>query len=195
MSLAEKKVVILATDGFERAELFQPLEKLREQEAQVHIIADHTGYIKGWENGNWSRAVKVDHIIEEVKAEDYHALVLPGGVLNPDSLRTHEGALQLVRDFFKQHKPVAAICHAPQLLINAEVVENRKMTSYPSVRKDLENAGAEWVDQEVVVDNGLVTSRRPDDLPAFIDKVVEEIKEGKHEKQVADSSVSKAAPS
>jgi protease I len=127
----------------------------------------------------------VDKTLDEVTSGDYHALVLPGGVINPDLLRREEKAISFVKDFFKEHKPVAAICHGPQLLINAEVVDGRELTSFPSVRKDLENAGAKWVDKEVVVDNGLVTSRNPNDLPAFNKKMVEEIKEGKHELQRA----------
>ncbi|PHK26714.1 glutamine amidotransferase, partial [Nostoc linckia z16] len=126
---------------------------------------------------------KVDRVLSDASASDYDALVLPGGVINPDLLRREEKAIQFVKDFFEQKKPVAAICHGPQLLINAEVVEGRKLTSFPSVRKDLENAGANWVDKEVVTDNGLVTSRTPDDLPAFNKKMIEEIKEGKHEMQ------------
>ncbi|MEM1216426.1 MAG: type 1 glutamine amidotransferase domain-containing protein, partial [Bacteroidota bacterium] len=131
--------------------------------------------------------IDVDEQVSNVSASDYDSLVLPGGVINPDKLRTNDDALQFIRDFFSQGKPVSAICHAPQLLINAEVIENRKVTSYASIRKDLENAGAEWVDEEVVCEDGLTTSRKPDDLPAFCDKMVEEIREGKHEDQVVDA--------
>ena len=128
---------------------------------------------------------KVDKKLSEVSASDYDALMLPGGVINPDSLRTNEDAISFIKDFFKQKKPVSAICHGPWSLINAEVVEGRKMTSYHTIRKDLENAGANWVDEEVVTDQGFVTSRNPDDLPAFNKKIVEELKEGKHDRQHA----------
>lgn len=187
MKLENKKVAILATDGFEQSELFSPKDALEKEKATVHVVSDKSGSIKAWDKDNWGKTIDVDQTLDQVSASDYHALVLPGGVINPDQLRTNEQALGFVRDFFKQHKPVAAICHAPQILINAEVVENRKMTSYSSVRKDLENAGAHWVDEEVVVDQGLVTSRNPDDLPAFNNKVIEEVREGKHEEQVANA--------
>jgi len=187
MKLQGKKVAILATDGFEQVELFSPLERLRKEGAAVSIISDHDGEIKGWDSDKWGKTIAVDKTLKGSVASDYNALVLPGGVINPDQLRTNEMAQQFIRDFFDAGKPVAAICHAPQLLINAEVVEDRKLTSYHSIRKDLENAGAHWVDEEVVVDAGLTTSRNPDDLPAFNDKMVEEIKEGKHEEQVVNA--------
>lgn len=136
-------------------------------------------------DGNWSNSYKVDKTLDQVSATDYNALMLPGGVINPDMLRRNEDALVFVRDFFKQEKPVAAICHAPQILISADVVKGRKLTSFNSIKDDLVNAGANWVDQEVVVDQGFVTSRNPNDLPAFNDKLIEEIKEGKHEEQHA----------
>ncbi|MBY8961431.1 type 1 glutamine amidotransferase [Flavobacterium sp. D11R37] len=180
-----KKVAILATNGFEESELKSPKEHLEEQGWTAHIISPESGSIKAWKGKDWGGTYTVDKKLSEVSSSDYDALVLPGGVINPDQLRTNEEALTFVRDFFKAKKPVAAICHGPQILINAEVVEGREMTSYHSVRKDLENAGAKWTDKEVVVDQGLVTSRNPDDLPAFNKKMVEEIKEGKHEKQHA----------
>ena len=179
MNLRSKKVAILATDGFEKSELFEPLMALRNQGAEVHIIADKEGEIKSWDNSNWGDSIKVDKLIKVTKESEYHALVLPGGVANPDTLRTNEEALQFIRDFFKSHKPVAAICHAPWLLISAGVIEDREVTSYQSIKDDILNAGATWMNKEVVVDNGLVTSRNPEDLPAFIDKLIEEIKEGK----------------
>jgi len=185
MRLTEKKVAILATDGFEQKELFSPLKTLKGENAEVHIISDKKGEIKGWMNGDWGKSIVVNYTLNEVNAEEYHALMLPGGLMNPDTLRMNEDAMTFVRSFFEQGKPVAAICHAPWLLINAGVVEGRKMTSYPSIRKDLENAGAIWMDEEVVVDSGLVTSRHPGDLPAFNTKLVEEIREGVHEKQAA----------
>lgn len=187
MKLSGKKIAILATDGFEQSELFQPLAKLKEEGANVHIISNKSGKIKAWDQNGWGKTIDVDYTLSEVKADDYHSLVLPGGVINPDQLRINENALEFIRAFFRAGKPVSAICHAPQLLINAEVVENRKMTSYKSIRKDLENAGAHWVDQEVVTDQGLTTSRNPDDLPAFCRKMVEEIREGVHEGQVVDA--------
>jgi protease I len=141
--------------------------------------------IKAWDAGNWSGEYPVDKTINQVSAKDYDALLLPGGVMNPDKLRVNDDVQRFVRDFFNQHKPVAAICHGPWTLINADVVDGRKMTSYHTVQKDLENAGANWVDEEVVVDQGLVTSRSPKDLPAFNAKLVEEIKEGKHDLQHA----------
>ncbi|WP_159800406.1 type 1 glutamine amidotransferase domain-containing protein [Flavobacterium sp. MK4S-17] len=180
-----KKVAILATDGFEESELKSPKEYLEEQGWTAHIVSLKSGSIKAWAEKDWGDEYKVDKTLDEVTSGDYHALVLPGGVINPDLLRREEKAISFVKDFFKEHKPVAAICHGPQLLINAEVVDGRELTSFPSVRKDLENAGAKWVDKEVVVDNGLVTSRNPNDLPAFNKKMVEEIKEGKHELQRA----------
>lgn len=180
-----KKVAILATNGFEESELKSPLEAMKNEGFEVHIISEEAGTIKAWDTDHWSNDYDVDKTLSEVSAKDYNALVLPGGVINPDKLRRNEDALIFIRDFFKQKKPVAAICHAPQLLISADVVEGRTMTSFNSIKKDLENAGALWVDQEVVVDEALVTSRNPDDLPAFNAKVIEEINEGKHDLQHA----------
>jgi protease I len=176
----EKKIAILATDGFEESELKSPKETIEQQGWTAEVISLKSGEIKAWKDGNWGGTVAVDHTLDEVNATDYDALVLPGGVINPDKLRTDENALEFVRGFFRDKKPVAAICHGPWTLINAGVVEGREMTSYHSVRKDLENAGANWKDSEVVVDMGLVTSRSPKDLPAFNRKMVEEIKEGIH---------------
>ncbi|PIB28764.1 protease [Maribacter sp. 4U21] len=180
-----KRIAILATNGFEESELKSPKEAMENAGFQVDIVSPENGEIKGWANGNWSNTYKVDKILNNVKAEDYNALVLPGGVINPDKLRRNDDALLFVRDFFKMKKPVAAICHAPQILISADVVKGRKMTSFSSIKDDLVNAGAKWVDQEVVVDEGFVTSRNPNDLPAFNSKLIEEIKEGKHEEQHA----------
>lgn len=181
----KKRIAILATDGFEESELKSPKEAMEKEGFQVEIVSLKSGKIKSWADGNWSAEYNVDKTLSEVSAKDYNALMLPGGVINPDKLRTEEDALTFVRDFFKQKKPVAAICHGPWTLIEAEVVKGRKMTSYKSIRKDLENAGANWVDEEVVVDEALVTSRNPKDLPAFNAKLIEEIKEGKHEEQHA----------
>ncbi|AWG25944.1 type 1 glutamine amidotransferase domain-containing protein [Flavobacterium kingsejongi] len=178
-----KKIAILATSGFEESELKSPKERLEKEGWTAHIVSLKPGTIRAEVNNEWTNEYKVDKTLDEVTANDYHALVLPGGVVNPDALRRSDKAVQFVKDFFTAKKPVAAICHGPQILINAEVVDGRKMTSFFSIRKDLENAGAHWVDQEVVVDEGFVTSRNPNDLPAFNDKMVEEIKEGKHELQ------------
>ncbi len=183
-NLNGKTIAVLATDGFEQSELTEPVDQLRAMGAEVHIIGpdntlDH-GSIRGWDHTDWGKSIKLDKQIAEAKAGDYDALVLPGGVMNPDTLRVREDATTLVRAFFKAGKPVAAICHGPQILIDCGVVEGREMTSYPSIKNDLKNAGARWVDQEVVVDQGLVTSRTPDDLPAFIDKIAEEVLEGVH---------------
>ncbi|WP_041497661.1 type 1 glutamine amidotransferase domain-containing protein [Nonlabens marinus] len=180
-----KRVAILATNGFEEIELTSPMQALKDAGATVHIVSPEKNEIKSWRDGNWSNKYKVDKHISEVTVDDYEALLLPGGVINPDQLRTDEKSIGFIKDFFKHKKPVSAICHGLQSLINAEVVEGRKVTSYHSIRKDLENAGAHWVDEEVVVDQGFTTSRNPDDLPAFNKKVVEELREGKHERQHA----------
>ncbi|MBF0695528.1 MAG: type 1 glutamine amidotransferase [Flavobacterium sp.] len=176
-----KKIAILATDGFEESELKSPKEHLEQQGWTAHIISPKSGSIKAWAEKDWGGEYKVDRTLDEASSNEYDALLLPGGVINPDNLRTEEKALTFVREFFDSKKPVAAICHGPQTLINAGVVKGKKMTSYHSIKQDLINAGAEWVDEEVVVDMGFVTSRSPKDLPAFNKKMVEEIKEGKHE--------------
>jgi|TARA_R100000479_G_scaffold70100_3_gene33843 protease I len=181
----DKRIAIIATDGFEESELKSPKEAMEKEGFTVDIVSEKTGTIKAWADGNWSNEYTVDKTIDEINANQYNALVLPGGVINPDKLRRNENALVLVRDFFKQKKPVAAICHGPQILISADVVKGRKLTSFNSIKDDLVNAGANWVDEEVVVDEGFVTSRNPNDLPAFNSKLIEEIKEGKHELQHA----------
>lgn len=178
-----KKIAILATNGFEESELKSPKEYLEQQGWTAHIVSPKSGTIKAWAEKDWGKEYTVDKTLNEVSASEYDALVLPGGVINPDQLRTNETALSFVQDFFNQHKPVAAICHGPQILISADAVSGRKMTSVNSISIDLKNAGAVWEDNEVVVDNGLVTSRTPEDLPAFNAKMVEEINEGKHEDQ------------
>lgn len=178
-----KKVAILVEDGFEQVELTSPKEALENAGAQTYIISPKSDKVKGWEHTKWGQEFPVDVTIEQANANDYDALLLPGGVMNPDKLRTNKSAVQFVRSFFDQKKPVAAICHGPWMLAEADVVDGRKMTSYPSIQTDLKNAGAKWVDQEVVVDQGLVTSRKPDDLPAFNRKMVEEIAEGQHQRQ------------
>ncbi|MAT89448.1 MAG: protease [Flavobacteriaceae bacterium] len=180
-----KRVAILATNGFEESELKSPKDAMEAEGFEVDIISEESGTIRAWDNGNWSNEYKVDKTLNEVKSGNYNALVLPGGVINPDKLRRNEDALVFVRDFFKEKKPVAAICHGPQILISADVVKGRRLTSFASIKDDLLNAGAEWTDEEVVVDEGFVTSRSPEDLPAFNAKVIEEVKEGKHELQHA----------
>lgn len=183
--LEEKKIAILATDGFEQIELFEPKKALEEAGAVVTVVSLESGEIKGWNEKDWGEKIAVDLTVDRANADDFDALQLPGGVMNPDKLRADEKAVAFVKSFFDAGKPVAAICHAPWTLINAEVVRGREMTSYPTLRKDLENAGAKWVDQEVVVDNGLITSRNPDDIPAFNRKMIEEIAEGRHGKQMS----------
>ena len=184
-NLERKKVAILATNGFEESELKEPMNPLKEAGADVHIISESSGKIKAWADGNWSNEYNVDKTLDEVSQSDYNALVLPGGVINPDTLRRNEKAVKFTKSFFENHKPVAAICHAPWLLAEADVLKGRKVTSFNSIKKDIINAGANWVDEEVVVDEGLVTSRNPDDLPAFCSKLVEEVYEGKHSMQTA----------
>lgn len=178
--MSNKKIAILATNGFEESELKSPKETLEKQGWVVHIVSPEPDTIRAWAKKEWGKEYRVDKTLNEVAASDYDALVLPGGVLNPDKLRTNSDAILFVRDFFDQQKPVAAICHGPQTMINAEVVRGRKMTSVKAISQDLINAGANWVDEEVVVDQGLVTSRTPNDLPAFNKKMVEEINEGIH---------------
>lgn len=177
------KVAILATDGFEQSELFEPRKALQEAGAEVKIVSLKTGEIKGWNEKNWGDSIAVDLTVDEANANDFDALQLPGGVMNPDKLRMNEKAVQFVKSFFDAGKPVAAICHAPWTLVEAGVVKGKTLTSWASLQTDLENAGAKWVDQEVVTDNGLVTSRNPQDIPAFNKKMIEEFAEGVHRRQ------------
>jgi protease I len=188
--LAGKTIAILATDGFEQSELIEPLKALRAAGADAHVIAPKAGHIQGMKHHDKGDQVKVDKTLSEVDASDYDALVLPGGVANPDSLRIERSAIAFIRRFVEDDKPIAAICHGPWTLIDAGGVQGRRVTSWPSLRCDLKNAGAIWVDQEVVVDNGLVTSRKPDDLPAFCAKMIEEFAEGRH----AAGAVRRQAP-
>lgn len=178
-------ILILATDGYERSELRVPLDDLRKHGATVKIASLEVGQIKSWDETDWGDSVDVDMLASDVKVEDFDALVLPGGQINPDVLRASEDAMRVVRDFVKSGKPVAAICHAPWLLIEADALRGRKATSYPSIKTDVRNAGANWVDEEVVVDNGIITSRSPKDLQAFVAKIVEEVKEGRHDRRAA----------
>jgi protease I len=178
--LQGKKVAVLATDGFEQVELQKPVEALREAGAQVEVVSPHGGQIQGWNHLDKGDMVRVDRELAQASPQDYDALVLPGGVINPDQLRITPKAIDFIRAFVESDKPIAAICHGPWTLINAEGVAGRTMTSWPSLEVDLRNARAKWVDQEVVVDRGLVTSRKPDDLPAFCAKMIEEFAEGRH---------------
>lgn len=184
-NLNKKKVAILATDGFEESELREPKKALEKAGAEVHIISDKSGKIKSWTDGNWGSEYTVDKTLDDVSQNDYNALMLPGGVINPDTLRKNPKAVSFVKSFFENHKPVGAICHGPWLLAEADVLKGRKITSYGSIKTDMINAGANWVDEEVVTDQGLVTSRSPEDLPAFNAKLVEEVYEGKHKGQTA----------
>jgi protease I len=184
-TLAGKRVAILATNGFEQAELFEPRKALQEAGATTVVISPEPGEIRGWDVKDWGTNVQVDQTLDSVSPDEFDALMLPGGVMNPDYLRVNKSAVQFVRSFFEQQKPVGSICHGPWMLIEADVVRGRKLTSWPSLQTDIRNAGGEWTDQEVVTDHGLVTSRKPDDLPAFNRKLVEEIAEGKHQAQHA----------
>lgn len=186
-SLGGRKIAILATHGFEQSELEKPREALEQAGADTSVISIESGEIRGWSGDDFGDSVDVDLTLDEADAEHFDGLLLPGGVMNPDTLRMEPKAVAFVRAFFVAGKPVAAICHGPQLLIEAEVVRGRRLTSYASVKKDLINAGAKWEDSEVVTDNGLVTSRKPDDIPAFNRKMIEEFAEGVHPQQAADS--------
>lgn len=178
--IVNTKVLILATDGFEKSELMRPRDELKKAGATVHVASPRPGEIKSWDNGDWGETVPVDMALEAVDVDKYQALVLPGGVINPDKLRLDRTAIRIIREFVESGKTVAAICHGPWLLAEAGVLDGKSITSYASIRTDVENAGGVWQDREVVVDNGLITSRSPDDLPAFITKIVEEIGEGAH---------------
>lgn len=184
--LSGKKVAILvANEGIEQVELTEPRQALRDAGADTHLIAPEDGEVQAFDHLTAKDTFPVDVTVASAAAEDYDALVLPGGVANPDALRTDHKAMELVRAFFEAGKPVAAICHAPWVLIEAGVASGRTLTSWPSLKTDLTNAGARWKDEEVVVDSGLVTSRNPDDLPAFCEKLIEEISEGGHRDRAA----------
>lgn len=179
-SLSNRTIAILTEEGFEQVELTSPKQALEEAGATVHVISPKGGKVKAWDNTNWGIEVNVDKQLSEVSPDDYDALVLPGGVLNPDKLRQNKDAVAFVSAFLDEGKPVAAICHGPQMLIETGMISGRTLTSFPSLQTDLKNAGAHWVDQEVVVDHGLITSRTPADLEAFNRKAIEEIAEGVH---------------
>ncbi len=173
-TLQNKKIAVLAADGYEQSELDSPVKSLKEAGATVEIISLKSGEIKSMKDHQWSDSVSVDKTVSEAKVDDYTALLLPGGVINPDTLRGNEDAVRFVKSFFEKNKPVAAICHGPQTLIEADVVKGKTMTSYKSISTDLKNAGANWKDEEVITDGNLTTSRDPDDLPAFNKRIIEE---------------------
>ncbi len=185
MELSGKTVAILATNGFEQSELEVPRDRLKQAGATVHVISLAAGEIKGWDNKDWGRPVKVDKTLDQVSSKDYDAIVLPGGQINPDLLRVEPNALAFIKEFFEARKIVAAVCHAPWLLIETGIAKGRRMTSYNSIKTDVINAGAKWEDSQVVVDQGLITSRNPGDLGAFSAKIIEEIKEGRHTQRSA----------
>jgi len=178
--LTGKRVAALATHGFEQDELLQPRKALAAAGATVDVVSPESGRIRGWKHKEWGEEVTVDRTLDQARAEEYDALLLPGGVMNPDRLRMDSRAVQFVKRFFDDGKPIAVICHGPWTLVEANVVRGVTMTSWPSLKTDLTNAGAKWVDQEVVVDRGLVSSRKPDDIPAFNRKMIEEFGEGVH---------------
>ena len=184
-SIKQAKILIMATDGFEQSELFVPLEKLKAAGATVQIAAPKKGAIKGWDNTDWGKSVDADLAIDEVDADEFDLLILPGGQINPDVLRINEKAVELVLDFLDSEKIVAAICHAPWLLVEADAVEGRTLTSWPSVKTDIENAGGDWVDEEVVVDDNIITSRSPKDLDAFVATIIEEYEQTEELRQSA----------
>ncbi len=187
-ALDGKRVAFLATDGVEQIELTEPWKAVEEAGGKPELVSLEMGEIQGFNHLDKADTFRVDREVAEADAGEYDALVLPGGVANPDALRTHEDAVAFARAFFEAGKPVAAICHAPWTLVEADVVRDRTLTSWPSLKTDIRNAGGNWVDEEVHVDEGFVTSRKPDDLPAFCDKMVEEIAEGRHEEQALQTS-------
>jgi len=184
-SIKSSRILIIATNGFEQAELEVPRDQLRANGAKVDVATPDGKEIKGWDRTDWGRPAKADLKIADAKMDEYQALVIPGGVINPDKLRIDADAMKLVRSFLAAGKVVAAVCHGPWLLVQADALKGRQATSWPSLRKDMENAGAKWLDERVVVDNGIITSRKPEDLDAFVAKIVEEVEEGRHYRRQA----------
>jgi protease I len=180
-----KRVAILATKGVEQVELTEPRKALEQAGAHTELVSPEAGKVRAWNFTEWGDEFDVDITLDAASPDDYDALMLPGGVMNPDQLRLNDKAVAFVRSFFEQGKPIAAICHAPWMLAEADIVRGRRLTSYPSLKTDLRNAGAAWVDEEVVTDDGIVTSRGPKDIPAFNRKMIEEIGEGRHERRKA----------
>jgi protease I len=190
--LRGKRIAALVENGFEESELLEPKKALEQAGAKVDVVSPQRQKVKGWQHKNWGEDITVDRDLNDARPDEYDALLLPGGVMNPDHLRINETAVKFVKAFVDSGKPVGAICHAPWTLIDAGAVRGRRMTSWPSLAADLLNAGANWVDLEVVVDNGIVTSRKPDDIPAFNRKLIEEIAEGKHEPSRRERAVAGA---
>lgn len=179
-NIKSARIAILSTNGFEQSELFQPKKALEAAGATVHVVSPEAGSIKGWKDGDWGDSVDVDVVLKDARHEDYDALVLPGGQMNPDILRTIPEAVSFVKSFFDADKPLAAICHAPWLLIDAGIVRDLSLTSYKSIKMDVLNAGGKWEDRPVVVDKGVITSRNPDDLDAFSSKLIEQVAKSRH---------------
>ena len=183
-----KKVAILVTDGFEQVELTKPREALDQAGAETKIVSLKSGKIQGMNHADKGDKFDVDQTLDEARPEQFDALMIPGGLMNPDALRSNDDALEFTRHFFREGKPVAAICHGPWVLIDAGVVRGRMLTSWPAIKTDVKNAGGKWINEEVVVDNGLVTSRKPDDIPAFNKKMIEEFCEGRHKAMATAAS-------
>ena len=192
-NLKGKRVAILATDGVEEVELMEPRKALDSAGAETTLVSPKTGTIKAWQHDQWGGQIRVDLALDDAREEDFDALMLPGGVMNPDHLRVNRNAVEFVRSFFAAGKPVAAICHAPWLLVEAGMVRGKTLTSWPSLKTDIQNAGGDWVNREVVNDEGLVTSRKPDDIPQFNAKMIEEFGEGIHEGQRDTARVARTA--
>ena len=191
--LRGKRIAALVDNGFEQSELLEPMKALQQAGAQVDVVSPEQQKVRGWQHKNWGDEVQVTRPLQEARADDYDGLLLPGGVMNPDRLRANEEAVRFVKGFVDAGKPIAAICHGPWTLIEAGAVRGRRMTSWPSLATDLRNAGAQWVDAECVVDSGLVTSRKPDDIPAFNRKMIEEFAEGRHDRAKGSKATAGAA--